>query len=272
MIKLAQSTKSASTSVQIVAQIVLGIALACLAEASYGKSSYPTPYAGTYNSQNNQNSYTHYDDSSNSGESNEYPTPSKGAAPAYHTSYAKPAYVSPYGPYHSYAARPAIYGGKKLYHYKGYTRHYPPPPITGYKQKRAYPNAPYGLKPVKALALIPAYPKPAPYQSYPKPTYFAYPKAPAYPAYPTYPTYPSYPTTYPTYPSYPTYPKPRPMYPTKYPTYGHSKRYRTQGYPSNNGYNSGSEYSSSSGSYNYAPRYPSYGQNNKYKSNSYGPY
>jgi len=63
-----------------------------------------------------------------------------------------------YGPYHSYAVRPALYGGHGMYTYRGYARH-PPAPKSHYRRARSYPKpiAHYGMRPVKALALAPAY-------------------------------------------------------------------------------------------------------------------
>lgn len=61
---------------------------------------------------------------------------------------------SPYGPYHSYAVKPAVYGGPGMYHYRGYTRS-PQYRVT----RSSYGNAQkshYGLKPVKAVMIIPS--------------------------------------------------------------------------------------------------------------------
>lgn len=84
-----------------------------------------------------------------------------------------------YGPYHSYAVRPAIYGGHGMYTYKGYARHQPAPAAL-YRRARSYsmpaPSRHYGashnagsrhyggaassqmagysMRPVKALALV----------------------------------------------------------------------------------------------------------------------
>lgn len=73
---------------------------------------------------------------------------------------------SPYGPYHSYAVRPALYGGHGLYNYKGYTRYHPAPPYTGAPSYKSGAYGPghglghnggslYGMRPVKALLLVP---------------------------------------------------------------------------------------------------------------------
>lgn len=55
----------------------------------------------------------------------------------------KQAARSPYGPYHSYAVRPVVYGGYGLYNYKGYARH---PPAPAYQRKQRYPRS-YGMAP-----------------------------------------------------------------------------------------------------------------------------
>jgi hypothetical protein len=93
----------------------------------------------------------------------------------------------PYGPYHSYAVRPAVYGGHGLYTYRGYARH-PPAYRNRPRHPRSHAPAPrrrpagcrgrycpapprhyaappppaarrpqYGyMRPVKAVALVPA--------------------------------------------------------------------------------------------------------------------
>lgn len=227
--------------------------MACIVvvEARYG--SHHAPYTALNNQHNNGGyNYNYYSPckgyqcNSNAGylPSAYSPTPySKQAA----------ANRSPYGPYHSYAAKPAIYGGEKLYHYHGYTRHYPPPPLTYHPRKAAaaaagngnyHPRPAYGMRPVKALALAPAH-------QASKTVYSDYPNYPRAPARPYNADHSLYETN-----EYPRSPYNRQARP--YRSHGH-----LGGAANYNGY---------SGEYNNgAPRYYN-GRGNGHKSNSYKAY
>lgn len=182
--------------------VVLICVLVAVEASGYSShSAYPRQYKG------NQAQSGGY--SSDSGSYSSSNSDSYSPVPAYKS--------SNNGPYHSYAVKPALYGGYSLYTYRGYARHpiyKPGRPSKGYSKKS---NSRYQLRPVKAVALAPAYPKSAA-------------RAPRYPAAAAYsaPSYkaPSYgPPSYspPSYPSYkaPSYSRPSYSPPSyKAPSYG----------------------------------------------------
>lgn len=73
--------------------------------------------------------------------------------PAYLRSHPVPQYRAPYGPYHSYAVKPAVYGGPRLYTYRGYARQPRPAPaaaapVNVHLKAAAY--SPYAHAPIVA--------------------------------------------------------------------------------------------------------------------------